>query len=151
MRMRKCCFRALRKMVSAWVTLESVEMHVHSPDNYLRVCRKLHTISIHFANKSPKLHDPLESYCTDSAIWHIRYIVYIIYIYKFKDMQWWQNWVTVGSMFYVGASWMFAEYQILMVHWEIISWVTGLRNYNVRRFISLLYVHGDINLWVYIR
>ena len=56
-------------------------MHVHSPDNYLRVCRKLHTISIHFANKSPKLHDPLESYCTDSAIWHIRYIVYIIYIY----------------------------------------------------------------------
>ena len=38
--------------------------------------------------------------------------------------------------------------KILLVRGDVISWVTGLRHYNLRPFITSLNVRGDINLWV---
>ena len=38
--------------------------------------------------------------------------------------------------------------KLLLVSGEVISWVTGLLQYSPRHFITLLIVHGNINLWV---
>ena len=38
--------------------------------------------------------------------------------------------------------------KVLLVHRDVISWVTGLRQYNARQFITSLNICGDINWWV---
>ena len=44
---------------------------------------------------------------------------------------------------------MFVEYQDFTVfwHWEVILWVIGLLQHDVRLYISVPYVSMDINLW----
>lgn len=40
------------------------------------------------------------------------------------------------------------QIEILLIHWEVISRLTGLvHDYNARQFITYLLVNGDINLY----
>ena len=50
----------------------------------------------------------------------------------------WNHTYSLGPMFV----------DILLVSGDIISWVTGLMQYNAGKFITWLNVHGDVNLWV---
>ena len=43
---------------------------------------------------------------------------------------------------------MFVDYQKIAGCWEVIAWVAVLLHYNVRRFIILFYVRGDVKSWV---
>ena len=51
---------------------------------------------------------------------------------------------TVESFLFVRAN-VHGFVKILLLHWKVISWVTGLLHYNARNCIMF---HGDVNSWV---
>ena len=48
----------------------------------------------------------------------------------------------------IGESQCLWNVKILLVRGDVISWVTCLRHYNLRQFVTSLNVRGDINSWV---